>query len=310
MNKKRLGTTALASIVILLAMYSTVAVSAATILYSIDFSSMANGSEPANWYHDPSFSVQNGLYTSTGSTGYQVAYYTGQTFGDATYTVQATGLTSSCLDASGNTVPCSGSSVQYPPVLAIAFKMQDKIDGYWFWGDIDKIQIVKWVNGEATVLADKGVGQINPMGTFTLTVTTSGNTITANWNGQFTITATDSQYSSGYAGVGTYHMNSGYNDLVVSSGTPMSSSSASTSSSSSASTSTSSSVSTSGTQTTTTRTVTTTVTSTVTSVTTASSISTTTVTQSQGQQTVTENCQVILVENNGQIVSEQITSCT
>jgi hypothetical protein len=207
-------------------------------VYSINFNAYANGAEPANWYYDPSFSVWNGLYQSTGSTGYQVAYYRGQSFGDGTYTVQATGLSSQSIGG------------QSPPVLAIAFKMQDRVDGYWFWGDIDKIQIVKWVNGYSYVLAGQSIGQINPTGGFLLSVSVTGSNIVANWNGQYTIGVQDSTFSSGYAGVGTYHMGAGFNNLVVSGAQSSTTTSTAVSSSISSSTSTTSSTSASSGQTT------------------------------------------------------------
>ena len=204
-------------------------------LYSLDFASYPNGEEPANWYYDPSFSVQNGIYESVGSTGYQVAYFQGQSFSDFTYSVTSTGLTANSIGG------------QLPPVLALAFRMQDRLDGYWFWGDIDKIQIVKWVGGYSTVLVSEGIGQINPTGTFSLSVTVSGNSLSANWNNQYEISVSDTTFSSGYVGVGTYHMDAGFNDLLVTGGGSTASSSSTSSTTSvtdSTSTGTSSSTST------------------------------------------------------------------
>jgi hypothetical protein len=182
--------------------------SASTVLFSENFNSLANGSEPASWHYDSGYSVQNGTYASVGSSGYSLAYYTGATFSNFTYQDVATG------------VPHCG---QTPPVLAVAFRMQNETNGYWFWADIDKLQIVKWVDGQPNYLIvnppynSKNIGSINPTGTFNMTIVANGNQLTAIWNSQYTITVDDSTWKSGYIGVGTYHCNAEFNDLQVTS---------------------------------------------------------------------------------------------
>jgi hypothetical protein len=226
----------------ILSVFSTSVTTAQSVLFSENFNGLANGSQPPNWAHDSTWSVQNGVYSSSGSTTQTQAYYTGATFSDFEYQVLATGL------------PNCG---QKPPVLALTFRMQNKQNGYWFWGDIDKLQIVKWVNGQPNYLTvnppynSKSIGQINPTGTFNMTIIANGSSLTAIWNSQYTITVQDSTYSSGYIGVGTYHCNAAFNNVLVTSLGPASTTTTSTTTSTTTPPTTTSSTTTSTSSTTT-----------------------------------------------------------
>ncbi len=175
-----------------------------TTLYQEVFNSYPNGSQPLNWYHDPFYSVQNGKYQTVGSLSWNIAFYQGQTFTDFNYTETATGLSN-----------CG----QQPPVLGIAFRIQNRLNLYFFWLDIDKVSIIKMVAGHMTAI---GVGHkngitITPLGTFKLNVVVVGSDIKAYVNGIFQMEATDATFSQGFVGVNTYHCNSAFDNLLVTS---------------------------------------------------------------------------------------------
>jgi len=181
-----------------------------TPLYSQNFNSYANGATPAGWNNDGDrWAVEAGNYTYTSTTygGWTASLYEGQTFTNFRYTINASGV-AGCQTG------------QSPPVLAIVFRATNRANNYYFWGDIDKIQIVKYVTGIPYVLATKGIlGGIQPATNhwFNMTVDVVGTNITAVWDNTYTITTFDSQFASGYIGVATYNCNSEFNNVIVSS---------------------------------------------------------------------------------------------
>jgi len=255
-----------------------------TVLFSENFTGLPNGSQPAGWTHDPNYSIQNGTYASVGSHGYSTAYYTGASFSNFTYQATVSGL---------------GKCNQQPPVFLLNFRMQNRLNGYSFAADIDKLQIWRWVNGNPTFYGYKEIGQITPTGTYNMSVTVSGSSITATFNGQ-SISVTDTTFSSGYIGVATYNCNAAFNDIIVSSLDPTTTIvlTTTTNSTTTSSTSTTSLNSTS----------TTTTTSTLansTSTTSTTSVSTTTVPTT----TVTETCQVVFTMSGDEVIGAQIGEC-
>ncbi len=194
------------SIVITLLLSTPRALGLTTILFSENFDSYPNGSQPTGWAHDNDFSVQNGAYQrySTVNGGWSIAFYTGQKFTDFNYTVTATGLP---------------NCVQTPPVLGIAFRVQDRGNLYYAWIDIDKAQLKKTINGHDVSI---GVGhktgfggQFNPLGTYKLTVVANGPNIYFFINGILQLVANDATYSQGFIGVNTYNCNASWDNVVV-----------------------------------------------------------------------------------------------
>ncbi len=205
------------------------------VLYTQNFSG-ANGSEPANWYHDLGYSIQNGWYQAIQPKvkgGWTVAYYTGQKFSNFSLSATAEGL--------------SGCN-QLPPVLSVVFRAQSRTNLYGFWADIDKLQLWKYVNGFPVVMQTIGSIKINSTGTpYVLTVEANGSHLQAFFsNGikSYHLSVDDSSFSSGYVGVATYNCNARFTNVVVSSlANPTASTTSSTNTSaSSSSTSTQSTI--------------------------------------------------------------------
>ena len=253
-----------------------------SVLYSENFNSYPNGSQPANWQHDPLWSVQNGAYQfvnpNHGSWAY--AAYVGAKFADFNLTVTATGL---------------ANCVQQPPVLGVVFRAQNRINNYFVWGDIDKFTINKYVAGSPqgipSTTLNGSLGPINPLGTYTIQVIANGTDIKATWNHRFTVEAHDATFSAaGYIGVATYNCNAAFDNIVVTSlGSPVSSSTSTSTVASSTSLSSASSTMTSNSTT---------------------SVPVITVTVPQPPMTTTtETCQVVVVMSGGKVVSEQIGAC-
>ena len=182
---------------------------AATPLYQSNFGSLSNGSTPTGWVTGtnssglPNWDIENGDYVhnTTVSGGWTPTLYEGATFSNFRITALEAGVK---------------DCVQSPPVLAIVFRASSNINNYYFWGDIDKIQIQKYVGGYPVNLASEEIGQINPVGTFyNMTVDVVGTNITAIWNNQYVMTVYDSQFSSGYIGVATYNCNAEVSKVIV-----------------------------------------------------------------------------------------------
>jgi len=187
------------------AVFVSVASSQGSVLYSQSFTSEPNGYVTSNWVESGrtgNFQTESGLFSSIGSSGYTVAYYSGATFASFEYQAIATGLT---------------GCAQSPPVLGLVFRMQNSLNGYIFWGDIDKVQIEELSGGTFSTLVGDNIGQIDSTGTFNMTVVAQGSTLTAIWNSQYTLTVQDTTFASGYIGVMTYDCNAGFNNLVVTS---------------------------------------------------------------------------------------------
>jgi hypothetical protein len=109
----------------------------------------------------------------------------------------------------------------------MVFRQQagNKLNDYYFFHlDIGKAQIMKETNGYPSVLATRSLGRLDIHGTFSMTVTASGSSITASWSGplangkttQGTLTVIDSSYSSGWIGLSTYNCDATFSSLSVS----------------------------------------------------------------------------------------------
>jgi len=217
-----------------------------TILFSENFSGYPSGSQAPGWTPHGHIFLEGGQYvipcvakgcTPANGTVWSTALYTGQTFSDFNYSVRATGL--------GQCGP--PNLPQSPPVLTIVFRAQSSskqpsLNTYYAWMDIDKLQISKYVNGVPTVLggvtlahlALQGIltpndtvsithnGQqqtwFNPDGSYYLRISANGPTLSMFFNGRLEVQVTDSTYTSGYIGFGTYACNGAFNDVLVSSG--------------------------------------------------------------------------------------------
>ena len=188
---------------------------ASPVLYSENFNSYSNGATPTAWTNEVVsgsnvWAVENGTYQALhASNGWAASLYEGQTFTNFRMTVLASG-SKTCYNS------------QQPPVLAVVFRATDPDNNYYFWADIDKIQIQKNVNGNwqwpssGSSTAWKNIGQVAPSGTwYNMTVIVNGTSITAIWNNQYTLTATDSEFSSGYIGVATYNCNAEFDNVIV-----------------------------------------------------------------------------------------------
>lgn len=234
MNIKRMKieVTALALIVAFVTLPALNA-EASTVLYSNNFSQYPIGMFPSDWktLGGSSWSVQMGLGQSkwltyrgcSTCTGWTSAYYAGATFTDMTYSVTARGL-GYCPSN-----PTENIRNQLPPVLTMTFRQQSttgRLNMYFFHLDIGKAEIKKVVNGQSYVLAHQNLGRLSISGTFSISVTIVGNSITASWSGalatgattQGTIETTDSTFpGAGYVGVATYNCDAAFTSVLVSS---------------------------------------------------------------------------------------------
>lgn len=81
------------------------------------------------------------------------------------------------------------------------------------------VELKKLVNGTATTFASASIGVTT--GTwYTLTLEVSGTTLRGSVNGGTVLSANDSQYAAGQAGVNTYYASASYDDVVVTDSTP------------------------------------------------------------------------------------------
>jgi len=108
-------------------------------------------------------------------------------------------------------------SPQKPPVMGVIVRAQGPLSFYWFWLDIDKIQIGRMYGRTQTILAAKTYRSLSQWQgtTYILKVEVEGSAISAYINGTLQLQATDTTFPTGRIGLGTYHFWAAFDNVVV-----------------------------------------------------------------------------------------------